>query len=64
MKITINSCKQCPFTTYVYEHGFCGNICVLLSNVALDQGISSKCPFRTEKTIEVILEEEKGEAND
>lgn len=44
---TIENCRDCPCTSYLYEHGCCGDVCWFGSyNFIPEQGIREDCPFK------------------
>ena len=58
MKIKITSCNNCPFKRYIYEQGFCGNICGISKdayNIIPKHGIKENCPLKTEK-IKIVFD--------
>ena len=48
--IEINSCVDCPFKEHIYEQGFCGEFCSLMSFTKIEKdGIRNDCPLKSNK---------------
>lgn len=61
MVIIVKKCTKCPFKSYMYEQGFCGDVCDLLDGYAIiaESGVRKNCPLMNQTVIVKVIKEKE-----